>query len=183
MPDRWPGGPALTRVSPGLFPGRCRYVPLAALPLLPSLPLSRLSPLCLRASVACLHSSAQVSDGPAVRPGSAPGRRLVSGPNAADKRGRSPDWVGIESVEGGSEPWWCADPPSATLLCIFLLHVALQDNDFCSHSLRVVERLLVEFHSVPSTVDVFLYFFNRISNFFLPLFHNSESLCVYRQSA
>lgn len=99
------------------------------------------------------------------------------------KEGGHQAGLGLKALREEVSPGGAQTPPSATLLCIFLLHVALQDNDFCSHSLRVVERLLVEFHSVPSTVVVFLYFFNRISNFFLPLFHNSESLCVYRQSA
>lgn len=61
-------------------------------------------------------------------------------------------------------------PPPTVLLyfVFFLLHVALQDNDFCSHSLRVVERLLVEFHSVPSTVVLFLSLFFLIESHFFP---------------
>lgn len=93
------------------------------------------------------------------------------------KEGGHQAGLGLKALREEVSPGGSQTPHPTVLLyfVFFLLHVALQDNDFCSHSLRVVERLLVESHSVPSTVVLFLSLFFLIESliFFLPLFHNS----------
>lgn len=141
MPDRWPGRPALTRASPGLFQG---------LPICPSHPsplsvFTSVSP-CVCVSVFLCVGFRRTSCPPGHRTRPQAGRR----PKCSGQKREAARLVRIFKSWRGSDLRLLESPQRYSFD-----HIALQDFDFCSHSVRLVERLLVRPQTVPSRAVLF----------------------------